>query len=1094
MEAGEDEFRRLFIEECRENLEQIERDLLALESGGEDAGADLVNNLFRAAHSIKGGAAFIGLENIKRLAHRMENVMGLLRDGRVVPETDVINRLLNASDTLSLLFESIDESDEGDISGPLQALSEIAACEVAGSEMAVAVSEAQGADRMPDDSKPSDKATAQAKRPLFEISRDDLRRVEQEGKFLYVVRLDARAEAGGEKEGLAEELAGLSPYGEILEKRFFSQAGRSLPEPVEGPVELVMALFATIFKQQELSLLIPSRRGRIYRLGAECVVRDAGVDMKEIALSSDCGLPHSCQAESLAEERGAADFPGAGSRSREAGQAREAGRVESEDADKRGGKKGDENGGRDRSTLRVKVDLLDSIMDLAGELVLSRNQLRQAQLSKDHEWAEKVGQRIDAVTTELREAVMQTRMQPMGAVFNKFPRLARDLAAELDKEVRLVIEGADVEIDKSLIEAIADPLNHLVRNAVGHGIESQKQRRLAGKNARGEIRLTAFHEAGQVNIEISDDGAGINGDSLAKAAVAAGTLSPERAKSMSDFEKANLAFLPGVSTAKNVTDISGRGVGMDVVKTNMDKLGGRISIFSRPGRGTTVKIQLPLTLAIISSQIVGVQGERFAIPQLNLERLVRIPPQRIKEKIEAVGKTDVLRMDDKLVPLLRLADVLDIARTYFDPADKERKPDERTRISDRRGISWEESGERSPERPGNDEDRNSKAPGQSSGSIWERRSGIERRYRVSSALNIAVVSGGAVTYGIVVDRMLDPEEIVVKPLGRHLKACKCYSGATIMGDGRVALILDVGGLAAMAGLSTMESVKGRPDSASKALDFGADSQLIIVFGGSPDERFAIPLSNVVRIEKVDREKIEIAGGEEILRVQDSPVPVFFIDQAVSANAYENAPVLFVIVLSFASGPVGLFATGPIEIVGIEDCRIDDGAFKGRGVMGSIKVDGKTTVFLDGFEVASALKPEWFSSRDLEQGLRHEHAAILFAEDSKFFRTQVKSYMKSEGFDVIEAEDGQRAWELLQENRERISLVVTDIAMPRLNGYQLTERIKQSDRYSHLPVIALTTLGGDEDIARGKEAGVDDYQIKLDREKLIESIRRHLGAA
>ncbi|MCP3955781.1 MAG: chemotaxis protein CheA, partial [Desulfobacterales bacterium] len=428
-------------------------------------------------------------------------------------------------------------------------------------------------------------------------------------------------------------------------------------------------------------------------------------------------------------------------------------------------------GGADTS-LRINVSLLDSLMNLAGELVLGRNQLLQALSSADQRLSSLAGQRIDLITSELQEAIMLTRMQPIGIVFNKYPRVVRDLSRQLAKSIELDVEGKTVELDKTIIEAINDPLTHLVRNAVDHGIETPDARRAAGKPETGRVALKAYHAAGQVNIEISDDGKGLDGDKLAAVALSKGLITEEQVRAMSAREKVNLIFLPGFSTAEKVSDVSGRGVGMDVVKTNLDKLGGHTDIDSTPGVGSTIRIKLPLTLAIIPSQIVIAEDERYAIPQVNLVELLRVPADKAKERIEKVGEAEVIRLRGNLLPLVRLADLFGVQRTYCDP-ESGPHDDRRDNIADRRSKTsplTDESPEEPRIQPSADDDF-TRQPG-------------DRRYRADSALNIAVVSAGVFKYGLIVDRLLDSEEIVVKPLGRHLKQCKGYAGATIMGDGR----------------------------------------------------------------------------------------------------------------------------------------------------------------------------------------------------------------------------------------------------------------------------------------------------------------------
>ncbi|MBW2220228.1 MAG: chemotaxis protein CheA, partial [Deltaproteobacteria bacterium] len=450
-----------------------------------------------------------------------------------------------------------------------------------------------------------------------------------------------------------------------------------------------------------------------------------------------------------------------------------------------------------QTSLRVNVSLLDLLMTLAGELVLSRNQLIQGLTSGNTRTLELSAQRVDMVTSELQEAIMKTRMQSIANVFNKFPRVVRDIASSIGKQVSIIIEGKNVGLDKTIIESISDPLTHLVRNAVDHGIERPEERRRLGKNPTGQIKLNAFHEAGQVNIEVSDDGRGMDGEMLASAAIKAGLFSKKQAGLMLQKYKIALIFLPGFSTAKNVTDVSGRGVGMDVVKTNLDRLGGIVDIESRLGKGTEIRIKLPLTLAIIPSQIISSGAERYAIPQVNLNELLRIPAAQIKKRIEKVGDAEIVRLRGTLLPLLNLSKILDFKKTFTDPDDKEVHHERRENIADRRSTT-------TPFFKANSNSEDEYEEKKQAEKKMVPRQTDERRTSSNSALNIAVVSAGVLKYGMIVDRLRDSEEIVVKPLGRHLKSCGGYAGATIMGDGKVALILDIAGLAQMAELTSLK--------------------------------------------------------------------------------------------------------------------------------------------------------------------------------------------------------------------------------------------------------------------------------------------------
>ncbi|RMH66367.1 MAG: chemotaxis protein CheA, partial [Bacteroidetes bacterium] len=387
---------------------------------------------------------------------------------------------------------------------------------------------------------------------------------------------------------------------------------------------------------------------------------------------------------------------------------------------------------RTAETIRVDVERLDSLMNLVGELVLGRNRLLQLIGDLEERAADEDLQRelsdtssqIDFITTELQSAVMRTRMVQIGRVFKKFPRVVRDLARDLKKDITLVVEGEETELDKSLIEEISDPLVHLIRNACDHGIETPEERRARGKAAQGTVRLAASHEGNNIVIEIEDDGAGIDAEVLKQKAIEKNLITPAEAEEMSDTEAYQLIFRAGFSTAKALTNVSGRGVGMDVVKSNIAKLNGTISIQSEKGKGSRFTLKFPLTLAIIQSLLVRVGPETFAIPLHAVSEVVGLTPRDIK----TVNSREVIRLREEVLPLLRISDVMQVPRT-------------------------------------------------------------ER----SSEMTYAVVVGvGHQRLGLVVDSLIGQKEIVIKPLGDYLKKVPGIAGSTILGDGRVIMILDIG--------------------------------------------------------------------------------------------------------------------------------------------------------------------------------------------------------------------------------------------------------------------------------------------------------------
>lgn len=684
------------------------------------------------------------------------------------------------------------------------------------------------------------------------------------------------------------------------------------------------------------------------------------------------------------------------------------------------------------SSIRVSVGVLDQLMNLAGELVLSRNQLMQAVISQERMGLEAAAGDLDQVTSSLQEAIMQTRMQPIGSVFGKFPRIVRDLSSQLGKQCKIEIEGKEVEVDKTIIEAIGDPLTHLIRNSVDHGVESPEKRAAAKKNPEGTVWLRAFHKAGKVCIEIQDDGGGIDPAKLKGKALERGLISADRAEQMSDREAVRLIFHPGFSTAEKVSDVSGRGVGMDVVRTNIEKLGGNVDVDSEVGVGTNIRVTLPLTLAIIPSMIVKCGGERLALPQANIAELVRLRPGEVSSRIDRVKSAEVLRLRGALLPLVRLDKSLGML-------------------------------------PQDTTDQN-------------------------SPMNIIVCETGQVRYGLIVDGIHDSEEIVVKPLGMHLKGCNCLAGATILGNGRVALIIDAAGIASEAGVQLTHESNEQEESMHQGGEH-QNSQSLLLFSSDPADRFAVPMGIVARIERVRSDQIDTVGGQELLQYRGTTLPLVAVEDKLNVKARPTFERVYVIVFTLGEREVGLIAP-QLEDIREVVCVIDDETFREPGVAGSLVIDDRATRLLDVFELAEVTHPQWFAEAREEHAPEEEEAPkrILLAEDSSFFRRQVAGFFKNEGFETYEYEDGAEAWEALSVEGVEVDIIVSDIEMPNMDGFQLCEKIRHHPSLKHLPCVALTSLSSEADINHGKEVGFNDYQVKMHRENLIRSVRNLLVAA
>ena len=990
--VNDDDTIQIFIQESLEHLANIENDFLAIEEAGVNLDKELINKVYRTAHSIKGGAGFMGLTNIKNITHEMENILGKFRSSELTPDTESINILLLASDTLRDLINNINTSNEVDISEHIEAL-------IAISKVALLEEEKPPAFEMVEE-KPPAFEMVEEKMPAFEmiditfpdgkpgltVAPDEISSSLKEGKYIYLLTIDLIQDVHLKGKAPQDFLDEIQDCGAILGRRLDVDAVGLLDQ--EGlPDQLpLIALFATVLRADDINMLLEINAQSIYELADDMSIKS--VEQKPIAKPLDVETEEAVTTATndlIEETQEQSSDPTDSS-------------CQTDAVEKQQQKKSVDV----ESSLRVNISLLDSLMTLAGELVLCRNQLIQSISSNEHHTPEIAVQRIDLITSELQEAIMLTRMQSIGNVFNKFPRVVRDLSRNLGKQIELSLEGKEVELDKTIIESIGDPLTHLVRNAVDHGIEMPDDRRKAGKDASGKIFLKAYHEAGQVNVAISDDGRGLDGEKLAAAAMAKGLLTDDQVRMMSEKEKISLIFMPGFSTAEKVTDVSGRGVGMDVVKTNLDKLGGVVDIDSELGKGTTIRIKLPLTLAIIPSQIIVTGKERYAIPQVNLEELLRIPAGQVKDKVEMVGDAEVVRLRGDLLPLMHLADIINVERTYCIPDTQELQSDRRNSIADRRSKKSPLFDEDSVEAdkldsgdfqssPINRDLRFAPSINNQQSTIQAPRSPQDRRYHAASALNIVVVTTGAMKYGLVVDRLHDSEEIVVKPLGRHLKHCKGFAGATIMGDGRVALILDVGNLAKMAGLFSLEgtdrAAKIAKETDDAVIKANKDKQSLLVFRSAENEQFAVALNLVARVEKIKKSAIEEVGGKRVMQYRGGSLPLFTIDEVAQVKPLADKEDLLVIVFTLADREIGLLAMGPVDATEIS-AEVDDSTLKQPGILGSVIIGDHTTLLVDIFGLVQTLNPEWFSGHETVATRDSKAPTVLYAEDSNYFRNQI----------------------------------------------------------------------------------------------------------
>ena len=674
------------------------------------------------------------------------------------------------------------------------------------------------------------------------------------------------------------------------------------------------------------------------------------------------------------------------------------------------------------SSIRVDVSLLDKLMNLVGELVLARNQILQFSSQRDDTALNATSQRLNLITSELQEGVMKTRMQPIGMIWNKLPRVVRDVAHALGKQLELEMEGADTELDKTIIEAVKDPITHMVRNACDHGIETPEIRLRKGKTAKGTLRLKAYHEGGQVNIEISDDGSGIDLERVKSKAVDKGLIRAEQAAGMTERDAIALLFLPGFSTAQTVTNVSGRGVGMDVVKSNVEKIGGAVDISTRPGHGTTVKLKIPLTLAIIPGLLVSSGGHRFVIPQISLLELIRLEGEGLS-KIEFVHQTPVYRRRGTLLPVAYLNEVLKLPET--------------------------DSG----------------------------------RVR-----NMVVLQAEDRQFGLVVDGVNDTQEIVVKPLGKQLKGLVCYSGSTIMGDGAVALILDVLGIGHLSGVLNRSREAHRQEIVRPVTTEGQKQRLLVFKSGS-FERLAVPLELVARLEEIPLSSIEYASGRRVVQYRQQILPLIPLSSVIDAGSaatdqsqlldQASANPVQVIVFTNEDKTIGLIVDQIVDIVE-ESITMRRPASPRPGILGSAVVGRKVADFLDLQAVIEASGERSFGLPETRP------SKILLAESSTFNRSLLRVELEMSGYEVIEATSTTEALQAMDRQPIQVLVVGGDVVLNDAAG--LKEVRKYATSFA-IPMLALTNSTGELQSRKASGPHFDDYQLRFERDAMLQSIAR-----
>ncbi|HBP21140.1 MAG TPA: hypothetical protein DEA08_25555 [Planctomycetes bacterium] len=677
-------------------------------------------------------------------------------------------------------------------------------------------------------------------------------------------------------------------------------------------------------------------------------------------------------------------------------------------------------------TVRVNVKVLDRLMNLMGELVLARNQIVQLMTTKreGNVVAQAACQRLSLVTSEIQEEIMKSRMQPVARVFERIPRIIRDLCQTTGKRVQTQIDGTTTEIDKALVEVIRDPVMHVVRNAVDHGIESPEAREARGKPPTGCLHVRASHEGGMVSIEIEDDGKGLDPHFLRRKAVEKGLLSEGEASRLSDREAVDLIFQPGFSTASQVTDISGRGVGMDVVRTNLERSGGTAEIESRVGKGTTIRFRMPLTLAIIPTLLVKSRGHRFAIPQVNLLELVYLSEEDAKTAIEHVRGAEIYRLRGEVLPLVRLNDVLQL-------------------------------GERTDQRGG---------------------------------VNVVVVAVGSRRYGLIVDEIAETEEIVIKPLHGELRRLSCYAGATVLGDGGVALIIEVSGVAEMAGIDVSARDSLELDQESVGEGVTSEPYMLCMAGG---QQCAVPLGMIARLERVPSERIERVLGQEVLQYREDLLTLVRPNELFSfPQPMDRGEELQLIVFDFGQ-PVGMNVDEILDVVEVA-VQADATSRSMRYVQGREVINGRTTLVLDVYEILRERVPSFGSS---ERSQRSSHKGrVLVVDGEAAMRCATTSFLERQGYRVVSLCDGSGAVQELRSSRiHGFDALVIDPGCSPVRARELEQCLSARQERADLPVVVFSFDAGDPALARDCNVlGEVEVVDKRRREHLVQALERVCG--
>lgn len=924
-----------FLNESNESVSNLDDLLLKLEESPGDL--NIIRDIFRILHTIKGTCGFMGLTRLEKLSHSFENVIDKLRSDSLTVDQDTIQTLFKALDKLKIIMANLTDSGtegEGEDNEIIQELN-------------------TRLDFLNGEISPSEEIV---------IKEDEA-----------VQSVDLSCEESGQDSINQDEIIpeGMSKS----EKKEFADIAKD-PEAVQK-----------VEQSKEVAVDQPK-------------IKDADAHSKE-------------------ESKDGANLSAA-------------------------------------QSIRISLDVIDQLMTLVSELVLSRNQLLQFSNQNPNPALGNSLQHLSQITSELQEGIMKTRMQPFQNVLSKFPRVIRDLAKDLNKKVTFTQEGSETEIDRQVLEMMKDPLMHILRNSVDHGIELPTDRVKKGKSETGNVHVRTFHEGGRIVIEIKDDGKGLDVSAIKEKIVEKKLASPSELEELPDSKIFAYVFEAGFSTAKVVSNVSGRGVGMDVVKTNIEKIGGTISLDSILNEGTTITIHIPLTLTIISALLVESENQRFAIPQSSIIELVLVSPHSVHQ-IEYLKDVPLLKLRDKIVPLVSLSQLLKLS-------------------SEKKGLS-------------------------------------ESFYVLICQISNSV-------FGIIVDRMFDTQEIVVKPLISRLNNNPYFSGSTILGDGSVVMILEPNGIN-----HTLSSYQGNVQDqavSSKTAKQGQRAKTLLLVFKTAENQQAVPLALVTRIDEINVNDIYEQDDRMIIKYRNHLLPIVYFSDAVHKTCLEKRSnkqksqestedeiaqqkeisvqnqivdeldsIMPILIFSDRGRSMGLIVN---EICNIFEENLDVKLMnESPGVLGTTIIDGQPTSIIDCEHYLKQAYTDWFdvTQQDAKRNAPQHKGSILFIDDSPFFRNLIAPVLTIAGYDVTTASDGLDGLKAYKQMQGKLDCILSDIEMPNMNGYEFAQHIQNLPEWLPIPLIALSGRNSEEDFEKSRQVGFSDYIVKSDQQTLLRTLKKHI---